>query len=376
MKKGDTSMHKHFSDWYRDATIEPSPELLGNRWKGIVEFVKQRKGLTNKGIELARVFFGLPTSDEGFSDDFRKSFQAVDNTFPMRGNDRELSILAGATIAHIIDKKYQEESETIALAIICGNCQGIRASLSIGDIPTIAHNYIAEVQAARRAYSDPPQVQAIGPKINQHTDGIKTSLEQNQPPQVAAPLVESLTALAASISDLAKIANERDRWIVSNLQMQFEETQILWWLLSGTSQILDKPFSEMEVPVAAMVSGSELASKVYVRPGPARIQSFIREALTRSGLEPEESSSIADGIVKAPQSWKEWLLKDSVEEVEDLCPVHFSSRRSLAAGGGKSWIKAAKKDIDLDIQNVLTPISLGSQAFYERLFLASKGIAG
>lgn len=369
-------MHNHFSDWYRDATIEPSAELLGNRWKGIEEFVKQRKGLTIRGIELVRVFFGLPTSNEGFADEFRRSFQAVDSTFPMRGNEREMSILAGAAVAHIIDKNIQQESETIALSVICGNCQGTRTALSIADIPKIARNYIADLLAQRRAYSDPPQGQAVRPKIDQYLEGIKTGLEQNQPPQVAASLVNALKSIADSIADVARTANETNEWMVSNLLMQFEETQILWWLLSGTSQVLNKPFREMEASVAGVVAGAELASKVYVRPGPAGIGSFIREVLLRAGLEPEESSNIADGVVTAPKSWKEWLLEDSVEQVEDLCPVHFSARRSILSGSGKGWIRAAKKEIDLDIQGTLTPLDLGSQVFYERLFLASDGIAG
>src|SRR5712691_4708654 len=96
-------MHKFFGEWYRVAEIDPKGDDLPKRWVGVESTVESLD--TAKALDVARLFSGSTTVTPEFREQFALTFQKADASFPMRNNELELRILAGATIVHYVESK-------------------------------------------------------------------------------------------------------------------------------------------------------------------------------------------------------------------------------------------------------------------------------
>src|SRR5262249_6592381 len=90
-------MHPDFADWYRRIEIDPKADELQKRWQAIEAF--HQKATATDLADATRVFFGMAPGSQGFLAKYRTEFKATDDAFPMRDNDAELQVLAGATLA-------------------------------------------------------------------------------------------------------------------------------------------------------------------------------------------------------------------------------------------------------------------------------------
>ncbi len=94
-------MYKLFAEWYRVAGIDPRGDDLPKRWAGI-ETLTGTMDTTN-AVDLARLFLGSTSGSAQFKDQLASRFQNADPAFPMRNNDLELRVLAGAAIAQYVE---------------------------------------------------------------------------------------------------------------------------------------------------------------------------------------------------------------------------------------------------------------------------------
>ena len=109
-------MHKYFADWYRVASLKPQGDLLGNRWKSIEKLGKSKDA--SRAMDLVRLFRAKPLSNNGFLDECRTIFQETDPAFPMRGNELELRVLAGATTAWCLDNCSDKLADAVAFGLL------------------------------------------------------------------------------------------------------------------------------------------------------------------------------------------------------------------------------------------------------------------
>lgn len=363
-------MHKHFADWYRDAKIEPTADQLERRWKAIEAFAKPRKGRIEKAVELNRLFFLIPTADPEFTTSFREAFQSADQAFPMRGNDFELRLLAGATLASMIDQGTSDERNMTALASLASWCQGLREDLPFGDLPRIAETHLLSEASRLRGATEPPAVKPTTLNIDEKVSAIQTALSQGQVPPAADPLSQVLTDITTSASATGKSADAILNWLIRNLRLQQEETNILWWLFSESSRDLDQPFSGLPGPFASLVAGVEIADMVLVVPGPVAIRAFVHRALKNANPEMPEKGTIREAVSDAPASWIGSIAGRSSRDFEDILPIHSAIRASAESDGAKGSIKLIEKRINVKVNAGIALESLGLQIYYERLFLS------
>src|SRR5438093_1564530 len=140
------AMHQDFGEWYRARRIEPNAEALPKRWTGVVAF----DGSGSEIVSLARLFYGLGKPSDQFLSAFRAVFQTADAAFPMKKNDQELIVLAGAKLIHLIEFSDKEKACMAALSLVCGAAQNLRKAAPIADILEKAVKYLNE-SAAKRA---------------------------------------------------------------------------------------------------------------------------------------------------------------------------------------------------------------------------------
>lgn len=95
---GTTTMHPEFPRWYRDVDIDENRERLKLRWNGVSTLVRS---MEHKDVENAlRIVFRAKSAatTEGVTR-IRQVFKGADDLFDMHGNDHELEVLCGATLA-------------------------------------------------------------------------------------------------------------------------------------------------------------------------------------------------------------------------------------------------------------------------------------
>src|ERR1044072_1518802 len=142
-------MHKYFPDWYRAAGLNPTAETLEKRWRAVEGFNKKIK--VPNALELVRLYFDRPTIKSDFSEQYSAVFQAQDPTFSTRDNSVELRVLAGASIANIVETTRTVLTDAIALAMVCGFCRGLRQKVLNGEIIESARHYLADESVTVRS---------------------------------------------------------------------------------------------------------------------------------------------------------------------------------------------------------------------------------
>ena len=97
-------MHNYFGDWYRSASVPPDSIPLAKRWEAIEAFNVDAAEVAS----LTQLSYGLNLSDASFPQRFRTAFNTADPNFQMSGNDRELLVLAGATLVDVTENGERE----------------------------------------------------------------------------------------------------------------------------------------------------------------------------------------------------------------------------------------------------------------------------
>lgn len=360
-------MHTYFGEWYREALFEPTAELLNNRWAGISQFVDACDDPNEATAELIRLLYSLPSRNDSFILAYRKRFQEFDAAFKMRGNDVELAVLAGATLVHLLDQQDDQFSEFSAIAIACADCQGLRHPV-ISDVPTMARNFLRERSISLRQPKESPQVKMQGIKTQELLQSFRSAAQGNQISSLAEPVVELFNHVFTTFAELEISANKAVVDLTESLQLQQEETDILWWLLGESSRDSNTPFCEMALPAACLITGKELADLTKVLPGPLAIEAFLDRMLHTGNRSLPTTVSLKDSINAVSKQWKENLVTDYVAKVNDLCPIHFAAMKASETGGDIEWIPAFEKGSGFSAEALISPVALSVQCYVERLF--------
>jgi hypothetical protein len=361
-------MNEHFGDWYREAELEPDADKLEKRWQGIKNFATSRKKRKRAGVlDLVRIFYGLSPNDDSLTQNFRGFFFRTDPLFPMRDNTLELRVLSGAVIAYLIEKHPAELGDMLSLAVICGECQGLRKKLPIFDILQIALDTLVQRSISRRI--DYPDTSLPGGTLD---DDILGHNLPSQPNEVANYVSTGFNGIVSSINGFYETTSEIINSLNELLQLQQEELNILWWLFSKSSRDLKQPFTKLEPMVGCLVAGKELADLVTIMPGPLQVKVFFNRILSsiEGGL--TVKASIQDVINMVPREWKENLLQETrFRSNENLLPIHLAVSKSLETDGEADWIPAFEKASGLVSSDNISLEQLSLQIYRERLFLKS-----
>lgn len=351
-------MHPDFADWYRRVDIEPTSELLQNRWQAIEAF-HENLGPSDL-ISATRVFFALGPKDEEFLSKYRAGFKAVDDTFTMRDNDAEIQVLAGTTLVRLCMEGGKWEVAA-ALAVVCGAAEGARKS-PVPEIVKLTQDALRDRSARLRTDSGPTPPPDFNPaeefqslKELLNTGGANFQALNGPLPEVIQPLLQSVTLLT-------KWANQFSH----TDDLRREESDVLWWLFGETSRDLGSKFSELPSPSATIVGAKELSDITRILPGPFGAEAFLHKMLELAHPKLTDSVSLAEATVACPEeSLKGFVCSAGVET---LCPVHLAAQKWLEAGGKKTaWHAPFQTASGLKPSTKFRPVALAMQTYRERL---------
>lgn len=327
-------MNKKFSEWYRVANIEPTSELLNNRWDGIIDFIENKLEMYDT-FELVRMFYGRPTQEK-FRDKYVESFSGFDSAFD-RNNEFELSVLAGATLVEVIEN--HEYKMMAMLATI--SFSFLEVSPVIPDIlETVRDVFLKETCSAREEFLDEDDIIHKSPNCNKLLKAIKEN-QINSIDNILPLLSDYISETNGCFKNLYKNANHYKK--IANIYE--EDSQILWWMTGEWSNDLDKSFHEVKQADASLYIGKELGDKIKILPGPYSAKAVIYKMLQCCNKKNKCATvTLKDIIENADTTWKAECLKNyNITEIEEITPIMFAISKSLTVDTGDDWNPQFKK---------------------------------
>lgn len=333
------SMHRLFADWYQVVTIESKGETLSKRWEGIEEVIKSLKA--NLALDIVRLFFKKHSKDSEFSTNFAEYFKKVDNTFLMRGNDLELQVLAGATIMSCLDTS-QKDAMNIAYGVVCSDFQGLAPLVPIPEAIDYANKYLLEQSIKIRSRSEFTQIEA---EIK--ADDLPSSMKQ-----------------------IMDAANKRLESLSNSLQIQREESAILWWLFGEYSNDVKSRMADLGLPAASLIAGKELADLTLFVPGHLSSEAILDKMLRTVKADLTKTINLKDTINATPLTWRKQLLEEiDLSGIEDLCPILYAIGKSVETGDNNAWAVVFEKSTGLKAEAPISAVRLAMQILQESLFV-------
>lgn len=355
-------MDRYFADWYREIVLNIDEPTLEKRWSSIESITKKRNKVDEFVCGLLKVFFGLPSDNQNFNDELAGIFKNSDATFPMRSNNKELQILSGATISHLIQNKSEKFSSLLSFAVMCGGLQATRKVL-INDVFTVAEEFLRTTSIKLRQPLHPDIIEGnkldLTDELNELNKQIQGNIFVNSQPQFETLIKK----IQHSVNSISSAQNNAARIIL----LQQEEIDFLWWIINSSSKYYQKHFTELGISTACLVIPKELADITQVLPGPSTAAGFIDSALSKFTEEERSGISIQKIVNEAPREWR----KDIVANVnaDPLLPLHFAITKSLETESLKDWISLFESKCKLKASKKLVPSLMSNQFYQERLLL-------
>ena len=177
--------------------------------------------------------------------------------------------------------------------------------------------------------------------------------------------------LNAILSQFGKAINQLGRnhsKLNSALALQREENDILWWLVGGYSNDLERPFDGMGGAVAATIAGKELADHVIHLPGPISVGNILDRVIKRTKHN-DVPVSLESLVPELPMHWRQGLVTESSDRALRYCPLVAAIGYCVAVEDNLSWITPFSKQFPHSTGLAIAPAVLAYQMYRERMLL-------
>ena len=293
---------------------------------------------------------------------FRAAFKATDDAFELSSNNRELQILAAATLNELMNRN-QEPGAIAALAIAIG---GARTADLPFDLPLLAEAAIHRIgQAFRTRPSLRPKQSDAPPTIDQAEiaqikDGANIEV-------VARALTMIATSAQAGLTQLSQRHTDALRLVDAFLQTQDEELDMLWWLIGKHSFEMDCSFDHVPQDRKSFVFAKELADRTKRSAGPPSISPL----LLRAGLKNSKEFSLTSVVNAADDGWVDVSVAKANPSPVTM-PLHFALTRRRETGAGEAWIAGYAATTMIPENFATSQLTFAISFYRERLLLAAK----
>lgn len=360
-------MHPDFTRWYASIGIVDDPTRYQSRWSGVSAVVQSTD---SKDVEaLIRLGFkSRQSASVAQVQKIRQAFKVADPAFDMQGNDRELQVMAAASLVALMEKGSDHGAKA-ALAITTTSLNGIRKPELPMDLPMLAERAIIQIAETKRRRPDlvkHASTDAINIDFEKSVEKVKAS-------QAGDAISDAFTMAAAEMRTAFVEIIRRQTTVVHSidqvLRMQDEELQMLWWLTGQRSFDLDCTFDAVSADAQPLVFGKELADNSGFLPGPVSVKAL----LSRAGLKDRKKIALSTAINAADQQWFQTFMAE-IEPSSVSTPIHFGIKRQLEAGlNHDAWITGWAAATDIAENFAVSPLMLARLFYRERLLIRFGG---
>jgi hypothetical protein len=364
-------------EFLRIADPKPSNEKVGMRRKAAVDVVAKLDKKENQSLLLACLqgivagFDNPPFTQESAAVVAlikATKEQGGDATLPedLKENALELRALAGIAVGELLEKSLTEGvGDEAMLAALGLSAASLRPATKNKHLESMRGELF--VHASKVLQLGAAQRRQRGTQALEKLNDIALPDEDEEE---GGRWKEVLPAIRAALSE-AHAQATIDR----------EETDILWWMFTGFSEIEQKPLPQLSASAAAFSAGVELGRRALLPPSPSTTAMVDR--VTTSGRKATALASIT--LEHAASEWTEALLdsllpsdengKNAVSQCPALLPLASACRRLRESGGAKLG-KEFTTATGLAVDEPFSPVMWGVQAFRETVFLRMVAGAG
>ena len=266
-------MFSEFPDWFKLANLTTTNEEIRQRWDAIAKIAPS--------MDLESVRIGIAFLANQRADDFGSWSEGLvgqiraagDASHPSDGNMLELQLSTSAALYCVMTET--ELSLTTSLALGVANFLPVSPSVFLEPLAQFARQVVRNAAVANRKRSN---------------DRAALSFEASEPTQTSTN------------SDLRKVMEEVNRAVKELERMiglRAEETDLMWWLVTGYSGVLERFLKEGSPSSAAIAAAIEVRSLITAIPGPAKVKGIIEAAITNAGLDPSRQLSLKEFVKDA-----------------------------------------------------------------------------
>ena len=352
----------NFADGYRAAGLTTAPDALRTRQE---PFDKLRRTINPQtAIDLTRLYFGL--SVPRGTDWFRDAFGETDPSFSLIDNAREAAVLA----AGLLEAAAADGKVYAAVATLTTAACSLRQPLVRAELIEEMRFFIQEkaVSDRQQVPVDPNQIE-----LPAKSDVLGELEALVQAPEItnAAGLLNRVGVESTEITDyLGNQVLAVIRPLASQVTTLREEVDMLWWHVGGWSRQLDKPFADLDLGLAAVLAGIDLADMSRSATGPAAAPAILQRTFLAGRNAKGTKIAIREAVDAFPDNQFDRLaLANSLETVPEICPILTAFAKAGDIGAGPAWHASFTKASGLDAGSALAPLELAMQAYRERLLL-------
>jgi hypothetical protein len=295
----------------------------------------------------------------------RDKIKKFDAVFPSKGMHEELRVLAGAVLRTLLEKGGKL-GDIAAFGLLCGSLGSRLDKVSNPEHVDAADRYVAHRANSLRVTPSFPTV----PQFNVADDFLITATAA----AIANPNWSALQqALSNAYNHLAQETKKATdglltafRSLRSGIDIQLEESNILWWLVGGTSKVTGESFEKIEPNERPLLLGLEIGGLTVMIPGSQSMTAVLDRALSAGQVATGESISILEAVEAVPRTIRESYRRD-LTGVSTLCPVLFAVAKSLEIPGPE-WRALHKAGCDISLDEKHSRLRLGLQTYREYLF--------
>jgi len=354
-----------FSDWYNSTTKREAPvEELQNRRKIIDGFIKE--GDINFWLGLLKIYLGISgqTTPEYIA--LVDKFKSNDDFFSVT-NTNLLRMLAGCSVAEKIEENGSYISDMLALGI----CTRIGQQIEIlPQLPPLAEQFwIGECERGR----DMP-TKAVPKKMTQFFSKVVMTAGADSPASttVADETIKNLGLVQKDTNNLLVNANALME-LISQLQINqkylAEESNVLWWIFGGYSEILNKRLNTLTSKPLAIIVPFELSELTINLPGLGKIDHLVSKVFEMNGSE-KEMDTLENFIVSIGLDAER--LQEYLPEIDpslnNLCPI-LNSIHCFTEFAGNEWKSVYEKKGGIPITTQFESSLISSQLYKELMLL-------
>jgi hypothetical protein len=350
-------MHKDFARWYAAVSVEDNQARRDARWAAVTTITASAD---HKVVEtlLRLACRSRQVPPVAAVQALRDAFKAADDTFEMKGNDRELQVLAAASLAVLMDTNRNTGARAALAATTAGLHGALKPDLPM-DLAALGEAAIVRLGEANRVR---PAMQGGDMPAFDFGQAAKKMKEVQSWEGAAQAFTLVGDAIGAATKNLAERQANMVRAFSRFFQVQDEELQMLWWLVGQRSFDYDCSFEDVPVQAQSLVFASELAKQTKFLPGPPSITGL----LSRAGLKERKMVPITRAVNTAKAEWLRGVLGE--REVSPVAtPLHEAIKRQLETGAGDAWIAGWAASTGVNNNHELSALTLGNLFYRERL---------
>ena len=334
---------------YKEAGIPFNKERQESRNSGLESFFE--KYSTEEIKDVIELFFlGKGTKD--FISGFAEYFQEHDPSFDEDNMD-EMRLLAGNVLYDVVLEQEEDEDFAIRLWSIMYRFLG-----NDGFSAVITNEII------KSFYNDSA---VIREKINlsagssvEHFEGGFFDIENGSFIGDGSFSADTATSLQNMADKLNELIDSHNRSLASTTEiceLLHEDTQIIWWIIGGHSDLREKRYQDLEEKEAAYLIGRDLADLISVYPGPVSARQMIGHMVGEKNR--YSKVSIAEFV--------DSIDDDLVSDGYDSTPLLFALSKKKESGAGH-WNKQVKDRFGMDVEQEVEIEKLAYEIYIEWIF--------